>query len=227
MEVVMIRMKLRNAGLLFIFIMVLFDGSLYASSINIPGTTSVTVGFAATTYGQTFLLPSPIDTLLTQFSLTFLGSGQYHAFIYEWNGNTNGASGNPVGTALFDSGAFNAPASKTQVFFNTPGIGLDPAKGYVAFINATSLFGYEFDVNVFNPYPDGLGPTRTTNPNFLTAGSWSSQDLGSDLAFTATFVTAAELPAVFTLALGVLLIGLSYLRITSNLSKRWGARWNE
>src|SRR5262249_18711665 len=133
---------------------------------------------------------------LTQFSLTFQGAGQYHAFIYQWNGDTNAPTSNPVGSALFDSGAITAPGSLTPVFFNTPGIALDPTKGYVAFIGAPDLIGFVFSFTPNNPYADGT-LTRTANAVVTTPNSWSALD-GGDLAFTAS-LTATAIPEPSTL----------------------------
>ena len=126
---------MRIAPNLFVFWLSL-SAVVYGGTISIPGNSTITVGFAATTYGQTFVVPTPTsEDILTQFSLTFQGSGTYHALIYQWSGDPNAPTGNAVGSALFDSGALTAPASLTQVFFNTGGILLDPALAYVAFSN--------------------------------------------------------------------------------------------
>ena len=190
-----------------------FSGILFADTISIPGNSTVSIGFNATTYGQTFRVPgsSLNENILTQFSFTFQGVGQYHAFIYEWNGNITAFTSNPVGSALFDSGPLVAPGSLTQIFFNAPGIALDPTKGYVAFIGAPSLLGFVFADNISSPFEGLL--TRSDNPVFTTLNSWQGLP-NLDLAFTANLAAPSvpEPSALLTLLSGISLLALSSWR---------------
>jgi hypothetical protein len=127
--------------------------------------------------------------------------------IYEWNGDPNAIISNaiPAAQAVFQSLPLIAPSSLTQVFFNTPGVVLDPAKSYVAFIGGANLMGFTFSLNTNNPYLDGLA-TASTNPLPFSPGSWTALSASDDLAFTATLAAVPEPGTLVTLASGLSLL---------------------
>src|SRR5579883_3210804 len=117
---------------------------IQATTLSIPGTAVSQLSSGTVEYGQTFVLPDLTDTILTQFSFTFQGTGVYDAEIYQWNGDPNAATGAPVGPALYDSGPISAPTNLSQIYFNTGGIKLDPSLSYVAFLKSSELGNYSF-----------------------------------------------------------------------------------
>ncbi len=156
-------------------------------------------GISDATYGQTFTVPSGVDTLSSfAFFLDDLGgadSVHFQAFVMAWNGSM--ASG-PV---LFQSGPLSSSDIGVGTFqrFNvviSGGLRVVPGATYVAFFSASNLFdGNPGSANVgavnAGTYAGGEFVSLNNGSNFgaVTTNPWSTL-FGVDLAFDFVFTNS-------------------------------------
>jgi outer membrane autotransporter protein len=148
--------------------------------------------FAQTpTYGQT-ITPVVGQTRLSGFTFELAQTSgtapQYQAFVYQWDSVNNRI----IGTALFSSAVFTAPAATTftPVTINTGGVVLTPGQQYVLFLTTSTVSGqpaaaYKYgELSNNTTYPGGQF-VFSNDPTFagLSTASWSNQAF--DLAFIA------------------------------------------
>jgi hypothetical protein len=182
----------------------------HKSSVGPFGDTTSTKKYAATTYGETFLV-GPKDTELMNFTFWMRDSKKagpvtLEGVIMQWDGTK--AVGSPVWTST------PVTVSKTgPVNFKTGGLQLDPNTKYVAFIT-TSPFTNSGNPGVRvgyvgkNDYPQGqfVYLNNGSDLSKLTTTAWHHAPHGNDLAFRARLVDPAisSTPAPPGLLLGAI-----------------------
>jgi uncharacterized protein with beta-barrel porin domain len=160
-----------------------WNGSSFISSWGVTNTA---------TYGQT-ITPTTGQRILTGFTFELAQTPgtapQFQAFVYQWDSVNNRI----VGTALFSSAVFTAPAATTftPVTINTGSIALTPGQQYVLFLSTSNQqpqanASYKYGSLTNNTtYAGGQFVFQNNGANFgsLSTSSWSS--IAEDLAFTA------------------------------------------
>ena len=189
------------------------------------GTVSPFGQHGTNTYGQTFTTPA-VDTQLDGFSF-WLGSSStvtFRAYVYEWDG----AAQRATGSALFTSAVMSAPSAGGfgEVSVSTGGVSLTPGGTFIAFLSAPGEAGsgsVQWEASRAHEYTGGAFVyfNNQTKEQWTTqswdGGSGNHLGAGGDVRFEMTFsagdVTPVPEPA--TVALmggGRAVLGLGALR---------------
>lgn len=187
-------------------------------------------GEASPTFGQTIVVPSNGDQILTVFSFALFGSAtslDFGAYVQAWNGVAT------VGSPLFAGSGTTLTTPGAGVYTFNPNIALVPGASYILYfstigISQSSIAQLNFGVTATDTYAPGLfaftnanlGAPENGNIGDLNTAFWVTNFANfnaADLAFSATFTSVPEPGTVPLLMVGFASLALSRRRLTRAL----------